>query len=175
MPSREGDSTRGRRSLGLASSLVQCVVQREKAPRRWRKKWRREPGQLHSPLQQEPGSIFSSWGVADGNEGRAQQVINALSVFLPMFCRSGASQEESKAGGECCDLQLSCVYMLTPLLLSATRTLRIFQFSVCHYIFSFIKLPIWFFVSSSCLSCIFTLPVSLYITTLLSCYRSVFK
>ena len=35
-----------------------------------------------------------------GDKGRAQQVINALSVSLPMFCRSGASQEESKAGGE---------------------------------------------------------------------------
>lgn len=154
---------------------MQYVVQREKATRRWRKKWRREPGQLHSPLQQEPGSIVSSWGVADGNEGRAQQVINALSVFLPMFCRSGASQEESKAGGECCDLQLSCVYMLTLLLLSATRTLRIFQFSCCHYFF--------FHQTAHLILCFFlmpflhlaSLPVSLYITTLLSCYHSVFK
>lgn len=44
-----------------------------------------------------------------GDKGRAQQVINALSVSLPMFCRSGASQEESKAGGEYYDLLLLCV------------------------------------------------------------------
>ena len=44
-----------------------------------------------------------------GDKGRAPQVINALSVSLPMFCRSGTSQEESKAGGEYYDLQLFCV------------------------------------------------------------------
>lgn len=44
-----------------------------------------------------------------GDKGRATQVINALSVSLPMLCRSGASQEESKAGGEYHNLQLFCV------------------------------------------------------------------
>ncbi len=47
-----------------------------------------------------------------GDKGRAQQVINALSVSLPVFCRSGASQEESKAGGEYYNLPLSCVCLL---------------------------------------------------------------
>lgn len=143
---------------------MQYVVQREKATRRWRKKWWREPGQLHSPLQQEPGSIFSSWGVAD--EGRAQQVINALSVFLPMFCRSGASQEESKAGGECCDLQLSCVYMLTLLLLSATRTVATFFLSSnCPFDSSF--LPHAFLASLFSLF-LFTSPHSCHATILCS-------
>lgn len=110
--SRAGYSTRGRRSLGLASSLAQCVAQTQRKQHRG-EGGERETGQLRSPLLQEPGSIFSSQGVVDQRgQGKSTQVINALSVSLPMFCRSGASQEESKAGGEYYDLQRFCVHML---------------------------------------------------------------
>lgn len=44
------------------------------------------------------------------DKSRAPQVINALSVSLPMFCRSGASQEESKAGGEYYELFRVCAF-----------------------------------------------------------------
>lgn len=103
---------RGRRSLRLASSLAQCVAQREKATerRRRRRRGRRAgPVAFRSAAGTKGPSIRPGEFLIRGDKGRASQVINALSVSLPMFCRSGASQEESKAGGEYYDLQLFCV------------------------------------------------------------------
>ncbi len=98
------------------SSLAQCVAQREKATERKRRRRRRRRREswascaLLCSRNQGP-SVRPGEFLIRGDEGRAQQVINALSVSLPMFCRSGASQEESKAGGEYYDLQLFCVFV----------------------------------------------------------------
>lgn len=87
-----------------------CCSEREKATREGEEE-EREPGQLRSVLLQEPRAhpfVLGSFLIRR-DKGRAPQVIDALSVSLPMFCRSGASQEEPKAGGEYYDLQLSCM------------------------------------------------------------------
>lgn len=75
-----------------------------------------------------------------------EQVINALSVFLPMFRRSGTSQEEPKAGGEYSRTSaLLCVHvspagtshliLLLPFFLFLSRILPLLPSSLLLYAF----------------------------------------
>lgn len=80
-----------------------CCSERERESSKEGKDEGGRAGQLRSVLQQKPQvhpSVLRRFGPEGKAGGGAPQVINALSVFLPMSCRSGASQEEPKAGGE---------------------------------------------------------------------------